>query len=107
MPADHLACNLEVWNALPADLQRIMEVAMRKAALNIAMDGEVRNAAAAVALTEQGVELSDWSAEDRATFRSFARDMWSVYAEQSELAQRVVDSHIAFMREIGLITDAQ
>ncbi|MEZ5668312.1 MAG: TRAP transporter substrate-binding protein [Alphaproteobacteria bacterium] len=105
MPADHLACNLEVWNSLPADLQAIMYVAMRKAALDIAMEAEVRNAQAAVELTAQGVEIIDWSAEDRATFRKFAREMWSVYAEQSEMAQRVVDSHIAFMTQLGLITE--
>lgn len=103
MPSDHLAIRKDAWDALPPDLQRIIEVAMQKLSFQTALTFEVKNNEAAAQLVEQGVTLHDWSAEDRRTFREAAQGMWQVWADKTPEARALVDSHIAFMTTLGLI----
>ena len=70
MPSDHLAIRKDVWDGLPPDIQRIIDVAMQKLAFQTALTFEVENAKAAAQLAEQGVTLYDWSPEDREAFRA-------------------------------------
>ncbi|QDC11203.1 TRAP transporter substrate-binding protein [Oceanicola sp. D3] len=49
------------------------------------------------------LEVIDWSQEERDKFRVIAQEAWSDFASQTELAQEVYDSHIAFMKEAGLL----
>ncbi len=87
MPADHLACRLDVWESLPEDLQRIMSVAMDKLAFRTSMTFEVMNNEAAVALEEKGVNIADWSQEDRAAFRKAAQEQWQGWADEDARGQ--------------------
>ncbi|HEU0223438.1 MAG TPA: TRAP transporter substrate-binding protein [Paracoccaceae bacterium] len=103
MPADHLACRLDKWESLPPDIQHIIDVAMQKLAFQTALTFEVKNNQAAAELAAKGVSLHDWSAEDRAAFRKAAQDQWQVWAEKSPEARALVDSHISFMKVLGLI----
>jgi len=105
MPADHVACNLDVWNSLPQELQRVLYVATDKMALETAVRAEVLNQQAAVQLAEEGITIHDWSAEDRSEFRQFAIENWLRWGEKNEITGRVVQSHIDFMRELGLIEE--
>lgn len=105
MPADHLAINKAKWDALPADLQRIVEVALQKMSFQIAMLFEVENQKAAVALAEKGVHISNWSAEDRARFREVAQANWQRWGDKSPEARALVDSHVAFMKQLGLVSE--
>jgi TRAP-type mannitol/chloroaromatic compound transport system substrate-binding protein len=105
MPSDHLACRKDAWDAMPEDLRRIMDVAMQKLAFQTALTFEVKNNEAAAALTEKGVTLHNWSAEDRAAFRKAAQEQWQVWAEKTPEARKLVDSHIAFMQNLGLIAE--
>jgi len=105
MPADHLAINKTKWDALPPDIQRIIEVALQKMSFQIAMLFEVENQKASVALAEKGVTFHDWSAEDRAAFRVVAQANWQRWADKSPEARALVDSHIAFMKQLGLIAE--
>ena len=102
MPSDHLACNKEVWDAMPEHHRRIMEVAMEKLALRQAMQAEKVNTETAAQLVEQGVTLHDWSAEDRATFRQAAQETWPEFATTPE-AQALVESHIGYLQQLGLV----
>lgn len=103
MPTETLACNKDKWNALPADIQRMMEVALRRAALDLALLTEIKDKEAAVQVVAQGVTLHDWSTEDRKQFRSFARERWNDWKSKSPAAAKLVDSHVAFMKKLGLV----
>ncbi len=105
MPSDHLACRLDAWEAMPEDLQRVMEVAMEKLAFQTAMTFEVKNNQAAAQLKDKGVLLWDWSDEDRKAFRKAAQEQWQGWADKTPEARALVDSHLAFMKDLGLIAE--
>lgn len=103
MPADHVTINLDVWNSLPADLQRIIEVATQKLAFQTTMTFSIANEEAATKLRAEGVTLYDWSAEDRAYFRAAAQKAWDGWADKTPEARALVDAHRAFLRRTGKI----
>jgi TRAP-type mannitol/chloroaromatic compound transport system substrate-binding protein len=102
MAADHLACNLNVWNKMPKPHQEIIETAMQKLSLHTAMSIMVKNSMAAADLTAKGVHLYDWSIQDRAEFREAAKSTWSEWAKRSPEAAVLVESHTKFLKKIGL-----
>ncbi|WP_353471428.1 TRAP transporter substrate-binding protein [Salipiger sp. H15] len=104
MPSDHLACNKTVWDGLSDQNKRIIETAMEKLALRSALYFEKANNESAARLTEQGVTLHNWTAEDRATFRKAAQAAWDVWAEKSPEAKALVESHKAYLGQLGLLS---
>ncbi|MFZ7089514.1 TRAP transporter substrate-binding protein [Primorskyibacter sp. 2E233] len=49
------------------------------------------------------LEVIDWPQAERDAFRKIAQEAWADFAAQSPLAKEVYDSHIAFMKEAGLL----
>jgi TRAP-type C4-dicarboxylate transport system substrate-binding protein len=78
---------------------------MQKLALQTALTFEKANAEAAAMLTEQGVTLYDWSTEDRAAFRAAAQKAWEGWAEKTPEARALVDSHKAYLAQLGLLAE--
>ena len=105
MPSDHLACNKGVWDGLSEQHRAIIDTAMQKLAFQTALTFEIKNNEAAAMLTEQGVTLHDWSEEDRSAFRQAAQETWQEWAERTPETRALVDSHIAFMTQLGLISE--
>ncbi len=103
MPAEQLSCNRNAWARLSAGEQKAIELALKGIALDLALTTAVRDGEAAVFLTEQGVTLHDWSTEDRKAFREFAQSRWADWGAKSPAAQAVLDSHLAYMKKIGLV----
>ncbi len=100
MPADHLACRKDVWDAMPAHHKKIMEVAMDSLALHNATLNEVKNAQNAVMLREKGVNLYEWSPEELAKFREAVKKGWEEFATTPE-AKALLQSHVSFLTDIG------
>jgi len=105
MPADHIAINKEKWDELPPDLQRIIEVAGERMGFRNSLSADVTNHLAAQELQAAGVTLYDWSAEDRGALRKVAQAKWQEWADRTPEARKIVDSHIEFMKMLGLIKD--
>ncbi len=103
MPSDHLACNKEVWDAMPEAHRRIMKVTMEALALRTALTFEKKNAEAAAMLREKGVVLSEWSAEELQKFRDAAQATWPEFADTPE-AKALVESHLAYLNQLGLVS---
>ncbi|WP_299910807.1 TRAP transporter substrate-binding protein [uncultured Paracoccus sp.] len=105
MPADHLACNKTKWDSLTDEQRAVVQKAMDDLSIRSAETFAAANEEAAKALTEKGIHISDWSQEDRAGFRKAAQETWQEWAAKTPEAKSLVDSHIAYMKEIGLITE--
>ena len=104
MPSDHLACNKTVWDAMPEYQRRIMEVAMEKLALRQALTSAKANAEAARELKAAGVQVWDWSPEDRAAFREAAISTWPEFAT-TDIAKELVASHQDYLKAIGVLPE--
>lgn len=104
MPADHLACNKSVWDALPEAHQRILEVSLNDLALKTSTANEVKNAQAAKELRAKGVNLNAWSEADMLAFRAGVEKAWTAYASTPE-AKKLLGSHIDFLKEMGSMAD--
>ena len=72
--------------------------------LEQALTSAKANAEAATALKEAGVNLWDWSPEDRAAFRAAAIETWPEFATTPE-AMELVESHTAYLKSIGIIPE--
>lgn len=104
MPSDHLACNKARWDAMPESHRTIMLVSMEALALRTALTFEKKNAEAAAELRAAGVTLSAWSEEDLQTFRDVAQATWVEFATTPE-AKALVASHIAYLTQLGLVSE--
>ena len=103
MPAETLSCNKKKWASLPADIQKMIEVALYRTALDFALLTEINDKKTAAEIVTQGITIHDWSVEDRKAFRDFARGRWEDWKTKSPAASALVDSHVAFMKQLGLI----
>lgn len=101
MPANDIAINLELWNSLPEDLQQVLQEAAIQLNLDsIRMNRELDESFVAKRDPET---LTEWGPDERRELREVAREVWEEWAQKSEMAQRIYDSHIAFMKEKGLL----
>ncbi|SFR52764.1 TRAP-type mannitol/chloroaromatic compound transport system, substrate-binding protein [Yoonia tamlensis] len=100
MPADHLACNKSVWDAMPAHHQAILKVAMQALALKNTTINEVRNAENSVTLAAEGLNMYQWSEEDMAVYRQAVQEAWVEFATTPE-SQNLLNAHLDFLRSIG------
>ncbi|SFH38570.1 TRAP transporter substrate-binding protein DctP [Sulfitobacter dubius] len=98
--------NKKTWEALSEQHRTIIEVWYNAAYDDIrrAADLEDRRTAAELA-TREGIEVVDWSAEDRQAFRAAAAVAWERAAQQSEDAAMVFEAQQEYLRLIGLLED--
>jgi TRAP-type mannitol/chloroaromatic compound transport system substrate-binding protein len=101
MPANDIAINLEIWNGLPDDLKQVLqEAAIEFNEDSIRANRELDESFAAKREPET---LLEWGPEERRELRQVAREVWEEWSEQSEMARRIYESHIAFMEKNGLL----
>ncbi len=104
MPLHQITVTKARWDALPEDVKAIMLAMSDELQLRLLMRSDLADADALRADAEAGgVEVIDWSSEDRARFREIAAGGWEAYAADSPEAQRVLEAHRAFMARIGLL----
>ncbi|SEL46422.1 TRAP-type mannitol/chloroaromatic compound transport system, substrate-binding protein [Roseovarius azorensis] len=104
MPWVHLAVNKDKWDALGPDLQKIVEIALKKAAHERGVEDRVLNDLVATQLKEKGVSVHTWPEEEMSEFRKIARPVWEAYAEANDMSKRAYASHATFMEKIGIIS---
>ncbi len=102
MPADHLTCRKDVWDAMPDHHKAILKVAMQALALRNATANEVNNARTAKELRAKGINLYEWPEEELAKYRSAVKSGWTEFATTPE-AKALLQSHIDFLTELGLM----
>ncbi|HWQ38759.1 MAG TPA: TRAP transporter substrate-binding protein [Burkholderiales bacterium] len=103
MPSGDISINLKRWEALPADLRAAIEVATHEYAREMIQRNYLADQKIAVEATRRGFEPIDLPPGERQKFREIARGVWKSYAAKSPMAQRVYDSQIAFLQQLGLL----
>ncbi|MFK7862049.1 MAG: TRAP transporter substrate-binding protein [Granulosicoccus sp.] len=102
MSSDHLACRTDVWEKMTERQQRIITVAHKNLAMDLMMAVSMDDGVALAELPAEGVNIYDWSAEDRGKFRAAAQAAWDNWAERTPEAKALVESHTSFIKKIGL-----
>jgi TRAP-type mannitol/chloroaromatic compound transport system substrate-binding protein len=93
----------KAWDKLPPDVQQIVEIATRAWSWEAVTRIMKEDAEAGVQLKKLGVEVISFPEEDYKKIREISRGLWEEWAAKSELSRRVVDSHIAWSKELGLL----
>ncbi|MFS8184737.1 TRAP transporter substrate-binding protein [Pseudovibrio denitrificans] len=106
MPLVEVSMNKATWDTMPADIQAILEMSVRDYARDITAQLSMRDAVAvAEAIADPNITVHNWSAEERAKFRTIARSQWEKVAEKSENAKRVYAVLSAYLKEQGLLAE--
>ena len=100
MPADHLACRKDVWDAMPDHHKAILKVGMQALALRNTTINEVQNAKNSVKLAAEGLNMYEWSPEELGKYRSAVQTAWNEFATTPE-SKALLASHLDFLRSIG------
>ena len=97
--------NKSVWDKLGPQGQAALETWYHAAWTDMtrASDVQDRKIAAEDRNSGDGIEIIDWSAEERTKLREIATEAWADAANQSELAKEAYEAHIAFMKDYGLL----
>ena len=103
MPMNDVAVNLKRWNALPDDLKAIVETAARDMARDMIQRHALEDLRVAREARALGFEPFDLPAAERARFREVARKVWAQYAARSDMARRIHESQLAFLRLVGVL----
>lgn len=103
MPLIEFSMNKQKWDALPEDVQTILEESVVELAQRQNAALAEKNAKAVEEAKAQGATIHDWSDEERAKFRKIAIGEWEKQAAASKSAQKVYDTLTAYLEKEGLL----
>lgn len=104
-PTLAVTLNKDIWDELPKDLQAVLETSVRRLAMDVMMQYEMQDVESVAKAKAAGVNVTDWSAEERAKFRKIATAQWDDVTSQSLLAKEYADKLSAFLKSQGLIAE--
>lgn len=104
MGVTELSIGKRAWDALEDDLKEFVTAEAKAYSAELKEMLTAAEAAAEERVKEKGVTLIRWPEEERAKIRGAQVEIWDRMAETSSFAREAVDSHRAFMRELGLPT---
>lgn len=103
MAVTEMSVSMDKWNSLSPDAQTAFEDACN--AMSTRLESTLADAdAAAEAQARDDLEVTfiAFGEEDAATFRAMTQDVWADWGSRSSNAQAIVDSHQAFLEQLGL-----
>lgn len=104
MPLVEISINKANWDALPADLQKALEDSVTAfATMQVNTLAERDKKAVEEAKASGKVTIHDWSAEERAKFRSIAKGEWEKAADASAASRKVYEQLTNYLSENGLL----
>ncbi|MCF8106383.1 MAG: TRAP transporter substrate-binding protein DctP [Desulfohalobiaceae bacterium] len=95
--------NMDSWNELPEDIQKIVETAAREASAELFQQHLVKGMEALEKFKEKGCEVIYLPDEEVKKIREVAVGVWEEYAAKSEKAQKVFESQKTWMESLGLL----
>ena len=103
MPMSDLVVNMKKWSALPEDLKSIFETAAQEFNQDMIRRNREADEKVAREARQLGVETVDLKAQERFEFRKVAMGVWVQFAGRSEMAKKIYDSQVAYLRKLGLV----
>ena len=106
MPVIQFTVSKAAWDALTPAQQTILDVWYRAMIADLAAMNEITDrelVARDKNDASRGVEVIDWSKEDRDKLRQVAAEAWAEFAEGDELAKQAYEANLAFMKRLGLL----
>jgi len=104
MPLVEVSMNKDKWDALPDDIKAAFEESIKEFSRHqVAVLAERDKAAVEAAKAGGVITVHDWSAEERAKFRTIAAGEWEKVASRSANAQKVYDTLAKYLKEKGLM----
>jgi len=104
MPILDVSVNPTRWQELDADVQAILEVAVRDFARDVTQRIELEDLKDVREAQADGVDVIDWPAAERQKLRDIAIEVWRDWSTRSPMAKRAYDAQTAFLRSIGLLS---
>jgi TRAP-type mannitol/chloroaromatic compound transport system substrate-binding protein len=101
--ATSYVANRAAYDSLPASYKAALEVAAREISASLRQHILAQDAVALKQFEAQGVKVIHLNPDMVAEGRATAMGAWRKAAGDDELANRVLDSQIAFMKELGLL----
>ena len=101
--ATSYVANQAAYDKLPESYKAALAVAAREISASLRQHILAQDAVALKGFQEQGAEVIHLSPEIIAEGRPTAMKAWKKAAGDDELANKILDSQIAFMKELGLI----
>jgi len=90
---------------MPADIKAILEMSVRDFAIDMTSQLAMKDLkAVAEARKNPDVTIHNWSAEERAKFRTIAVGQWTDIASRSKNAQKAYDVLTNYLRDQGMLT---
>ena len=90
-------------DALPDDLKVMFEMAVRDFGRDMIQSLALEDIRAEGLAKKEGVTLVNWTPEERKKLRTVAQSVWKEYGEKNELAKRIYESQVAWLKELGLL----
>jgi TRAP-type C4-dicarboxylate transport system substrate-binding protein len=104
MPLVEISMNKAKWDALPADIQQAFSDSVAEfAQKQVSVLKEKDLAAVAEAKAGGTITVHDWSAEERAKFRTIATGEWEKVAAKSPNAKKVYAVLTKYLKDNGLV----
>jgi len=104
LPMVAVSLNKEIWDGLPEDLQTILEVSVDSMAYEMVALLKARDLVAVnAARLDENIEIIDMAPEERAKFRNIAKSEWVVWADKSEMNQKIYDSVVEYLIDRNLM----
>jgi TRAP-type mannitol/chloroaromatic compound transport system substrate-binding protein len=103
MPLGDFTVNINEWNKLPEDIKQILKSACREWCWDSVERVAVEDIRAIGELKKMGITPHAWSEEDMTRVREVVRDVWDEFGKKSPMTKKVIDSQVAWLKELGLI----
>lgn len=103
MAVTEMSVSMDTWNALSPESQAAFEAECNAMSERLSVElPEADAEAQAQATDELGVTFIEFGEDEAATFRALTDEVWTEWGSRSPNAQALVDSHRAFLVELGL-----
>ncbi len=98
-----LLINKKLYSSLPADLKKILDVAGTEIGWRLYREYTEMDAIAMKEIKKAGIEIVTLPEDDVRKIRKIALDVWNSKGRETPLAEKIIDSQTALMKELGLL----